>query len=117
MKALISLMLVVVVAGALAQSVTHRTKWVSLPQGARRKLVEKAVTLKSGDSYQSVTNALGTPDIDKGFSAQGQRLLHYNLSRPEGAAPLQNEHSFYVRVYLNSKTDRVQSVYIQAALQ
>lgn len=122
MKKLIPFVLLVGVAAALAQSITHRTKFVSRPAGEARRLVEKAVTLKAGDSYQTVTNALGKPDLDQGFGGRSdrpgpaQRLLHYNLSRPEGT-PLGGEHAMFVQVYLDFKSERVDSIFIKASLR
>jgi hypothetical protein len=120
MKIFIPIVLLFGMAAGLAQSITHWTKWVSRPTAERRKIVEKAVTLKAGDSYQSVTNALGKPDLDEGFGSDGkgptQHILHYNLSRPEGF-PIDSDHARFVRVYLDFKTKRVQHIFIKASLQ
>ena len=122
MKTLIALVLVIGLAAVVAQSITEHTKIIGLPPAAARKLVEKAVTLKSGDSYQTVTNALGKPDLDQAFGGRSdrpgpaQRCLHYNLFRPEGA-PLGREPARYVEVYLDFKTERVDSIFIKASLQ
>ncbi len=119
MKILISFLFLVGIIGALAQE----TRFIGRPPDEQRKIVEKAIRLKAGDSYQTVTNALGKPDLDKGFGSNGvgptQRLLHYNLSRG-ASTPLGFDGGFntrFVQVYLDIKTDRVDSVYIKAVLQ
>lgn len=118
----IPFVLLVVTGSVLAQSITDYTRWVARPAGEHRKLVEKAVTLKRGDSYQTVTNALGKPDLDQAFGATSgrsgptQRRLHYNLSRPEGFH-WESEHARFIQVLINYETERVDYIFIKATLQ
>jgi hypothetical protein len=53
-----------------------RTAESTLDASAKRALVEKAIKLKRGDKYQSVTNALGTPSLEiaTGQSSRAERL-------------------------------------------
>ena len=121
MKTFIALLAIGIVA-AVAQSITERTKFVSLSGAATRKLLQTAVTLKKGDSYQTVTNALGKPDLDQsgGFRSDRpgptSRILQYNVSRPEGAS-FGNEHAYYVTVSLDFKTDLVTSIFIKTSFE
>lgn len=122
MKTFISLFLTIGTVAAVAQSITERTKFVSLSRAATRNLLEKAVTLKKGDSYQTVTNALGKPDLDGtgGFRSDrpgpASRVLQYNVSRPEGAS-FDNQHASYVTVSLDFKTDLVTSIFIKTSFE
>ena len=127
MRTFIPILLLIGIVAALAQSITEHTKFISRPAGEARKIVEKAVTLKAGDSYQTVTNALGKPDLDQAFAARAeysgqtnmppaQRMLHYNLSRPEGT-PLGGANARYVQVFIDFKTERVDSIFIHASLR
>ena len=119
MKVLTSIIFFVGITGAIAQE----TRFVGRPQDEQRKIVEKAIKLKQGDSYQTVTNALGKPDLEKGSGSDGKgptgRLLHYSLFR--GASTrVDCEEGFntrFVQVILDIKTDRVHLVYIHAVLQ
>ena len=87
---------------------------------AKRALVEKAVVLKPGDSYQSVTNRLGTPTYDQALARKEDsrvigRSLKYYVVRWE--ADLVNE--FYdelVDVFLDEQ-DRVRSVSVRVTLE
>ena len=46
----------------------------------KRKLVEKATALKVGDSFQTVTNALGTPAFDQMLARkESSRIIRRSL--------------------------------------
>jgi len=87
---------------------------------AKRLLVEKAAALKPGDSYQSVTNRLGTPTYDKALARKedskviGRSLKYYVVRWETG---LVNEHhDELVDVFLDER-DRVRSVSIRVTLE
>src|SRR5689334_13095955 len=91
-----------------------------LSAAAKRKLAEKAVALKTGDSFQTVTNALGTPTYDQPLMAKdsreivGRDLKFYAvISQPGLVNELQDE---LVDVTLD-KAGRVRSVYIRLTLK
>lgn len=86
---------------------------------AKRVLVEKAVALKPGDSYQSVTNRLGMPTYDQALARKedshviGRSLKYYVVRWETG---LVNEfHDELVDVFLDEQ-DRVRSVSIRVIL-
>ena len=83
-------------------------------------MVEKAITLKVGDSFQTVTNTLGVPTKDQRLArkedsrAIGRSLKYYAVIWERG---LVNElHDELVDVTLDER-DRVRSVRIRVALE
>lgn len=86
---------------------------------ARRKLVENAVTLKVGDSFQTVTNALGTPTFDQPVFDKdnpdivGRDLKFYAVIWQH--EPANETRDELVDVKLD-KTGHVRSVYIKVTL-
>src|SRR5580765_8366908 len=86
-------------AAALAQGVNHRTpQSVNLDVPTKRKIVDKALTLRAGDSFQTVTNALGKPTTDTNYGAD-YHYLDYHMRAWKDAFP--SSDSEYVRVRLN----------------
>jgi hypothetical protein len=90
-----------------------------LDASAKRKLVEKALTLKVGDSFETVTNTLGAPTFDQKLVRKerneviGRSLKYYAVVWERG---LVNElHDELVDVMLD-ETDRVRSVLIRVTL-
>jgi len=54
----------------------------TLDEGAKHRLVEKALTLKAGDSFQTITNTLGRPSRDQKFPDPAgpiSRILRYDI--------------------------------------
>jgi hypothetical protein len=91
-----------------------------LDASAKRKLVERAATLKVGDSFQTVTNALGVPTVDQRLARKessrviGRSLKYYAVIWERG---LVNElHDELVDVMLDEK-NRVRSVRIKVTLE
>jgi len=91
-----------------------------LDAAAKRKLVEKAMALKVGDSFQTVTNALGKATHDqRGTTKESGRFIsrslkYYAVIWERG---LVNElHDELVDVTLDEK-DRVRSVRIRVTLE
>lgn len=91
-----------------------------LDASAKRKLVEKATALKVGDSFQTVTNALGAPTFGQKLTRKegdrtiGRSLKYYAVIWERG---LVNElRDELVDVTLDDK-DRVRSVHIRVTLQ
>ena len=86
---------------------------------AKRTLVEKAVTLRPGDSYQTVTNALGMPTFDQSLGLKdgrniGRGLSYYAVMRKTNLVnELQDER---VLVYLDER-GRVSAVHIKVMLE
>ena len=96
-----------------------KTAWFKLDPPAKRVLFEKAVTLKRGDSYESVTNQLGTPTYDRRVAPKesnriiGRSLTYYAVKLDKNLVnELQDE---LVDVFLDEK-NKVQSVYIRGSL-
>ena len=89
-----------------------------LSAAAKRKLAGQAVTLKAGDSFQTVTNALGVASFDQPLLGKdnreivGRELRYFAVIWP-GADESQNE---LVDVTLD-KAGRVRSVYIRMTLK
>jgi hypothetical protein len=90
-----------------------------LTPAAKRKLAEKAVALKIGDSFQTVTNVLGTATFDQPLLGKdsreivGRDLKYFAVIwQPGSADESQNE---LVDVTLD-KGGRVRSVYIRLTL-
>lgn len=113
----LSLISFLLVAAFVAQAEQHPS--FQLTAAARRKMVEKALTLKAGDSFQAVTNALGIASFDQPLLEQygreiiGRDLKYYAVIWPPGSADVsQNE---LVDVTLD-KAGRVRSVYIRVTL-
>jgi hypothetical protein len=103
-----------------AESPAPKHPSFQLDAKAKRVMVEKAVALKPGDSYQSVTNRLGTPTYDQALARKedshlvGRSLKYYVVRWETG---LVNE--FYdelVDVFLDEE-DRVRSVSIRVTLE
>jgi hypothetical protein len=87
---------------------------------AKRKLVEKAMALRIGDSFQTVTNALSKPTYDQTDRTK-ERGRHISRSLKYYAViwelGLVNElHDELVEVALDEK-DRVRSVRIRVTLK
>ena len=87
---------------------------------AKRFLVEKAVALRPGDSFQSVTNKLGAPTYDQALARKedshvvGRSLKYYAVRWEAG---LVNElHDELVDVFLDER-GRVRSVSIRVTLE
>jgi len=83
---------------------------------AKRALMDKAATLKHGDSYQTVVKLLGAPKSDTGLVRKednrviGRSLKYYAVIWELGSV---NElHDQYVDVFLD-ETDRVKSVTVR----
>ena len=103
-----------------AQSPAPKHPFFQLDSKAKRALVEKASTLKPGDSYQSVTDRLGAPTHDQRVARKessrvvGRSLSYYAVIWESG---LVNElHDELVEVYLD-KRDLVRSVHIRVTLE
>lgn len=91
-----------------------------LDASAKRKLVEKATALKVGDSFQTVTNALGVATFDQRLARKessrtvGRSLKYYVVIWERG---LVNElHDELVDITLDER-DRVRSVRIRVTLE
>lgn len=102
----------------VAQAERHPS--FQLDAAAKRKLVEKATALKIGDSFQTVTNALGAPTFDRKIARKengrilGRSLKYYAVIWEHG---LVNELlDELVDVTLDEK-DRVRSVRIRVTLE
>jgi len=115
MKTLALLLLMLVMVAYAGQQPSFR-----LDASAKRKLVEKAMALKVGDSFQTVTNALGTPTFDQKLARKessqvvGRSLDYYVVIWERG---LVNElHDELVAVTLDEK-DRVRSIHIKVTLE
>ena len=124
MKTFIPIILLVGIIGSLAQSVIV-PEVVSRSAAESRTLIGKALTLKAGDSFQTVTNALGSPDPGVG-SASTIPTLHYSLWSPNAFSTnygfcavnlISVESISYVTVRLDPQTQRVSSILIKATLQ
>jgi hypothetical protein len=103
-----------------AQTPAPKNPFFQLDARAKRALVEKASTLKPGDSYQSVTDRLGAPTHDQkiarkeGSRVVGRSLSYYAVIWQSG---LVNElHDELVEVYLDER-DLVRSVHIRVTLE
>ena len=87
---------------------------------AKRKLVEKASALKVGDSFQTVTNALGTPTFDGTFASKesgrrvGRSLKYYAVIWQRGLVNQFNDE--LVDITLDER-GRVRSIYIRVTLE
>ena len=46
-----------------------------LDNSAKRKLVEKVLTLKTGDSFQTITNTLGVPSFNSMTNAEAYKAM------------------------------------------
>jgi outer membrane protein assembly factor BamE (lipoprotein component of BamABCDE complex) len=122
MKPILFLLLIAAVAGvALAQGVNHRTgQSMNLDVSTKRKIVDKALALKPGDSFKTVTNALGKPTTDTNYGGD-YHYLDYHMQawlRWTGVfgsnyvSDVSSSDSEYVRVRLN-QCNQVVSVWIQ----
>jgi outer membrane protein assembly factor BamE (lipoprotein component of BamABCDE complex) len=100
---------------AKAQGITHKySPSVSLDVPTKRKLVEKALTLKAGDTFQTVTNTLGQPTTDTDFGDDFHYLdYHIQAWNHEGIASSDAE---YLRVRLGPDK-RVVSVWIRVDMR
>jgi hypothetical protein len=79
-------MLLLTISLACAQSkiVNSHPPSFHLDVAAKRKLVEKALTLRAGDTFATITNALGNPTLDQVLfvNKEGRsvdRRLRYNI--------------------------------------
>ena len=90
-----------------------------LAPDAKRKLVEKAATLKAGDSFQAVSSALGTPNQDQRILQDENgvriplRLLKFDVTVWDKPNAWRNE-SILVKL---DGADRVRSVRINVTLE
>jgi len=116
MKSLV-LILMLVATGVQAQ--THPS--FQLDPDAKRKLVQKAAALEGGDSYQTVTNALGSPSLDQRYAQkEGDKrimirsLKYYAVIWEKGGAGSWHDES--IDVSLDEK-NRVRSVRINVTLE
>jgi hypothetical protein len=71
----IFILLVVGACAVYGQSIAGRRPLFELDNSAKRKLVEKVLTLKRGDSYQTITNALGTPCFNSMTNAEAYKAV------------------------------------------
>jgi hypothetical protein len=103
-------------------TVTHADQPPSfqLDASAKRKLVEKAMALKVGDSFQTATNVLGKATYDQTLSTKqsgrfiARCLSYYAVIWERG---LVNElHDELVEVTLDQK-DRVRAVRVRVTLE
>jgi|SRR5579862_3922313 len=91
-----------------------------LDAAAKRKLVERTLALKVGDSYDSVTNALGVPTIDQTLMKKetnrivGRSLTYYAVIWERGSVNELNDE--FVDVSLDER-NRVSSVLIRINLK
>lgn len=115
MRTLAVLILLLAIAGRTEQHPSFQ-----LEASAKRKLVEQAMALKIGDSFQTVTNALGTPTFDQKLARKessrtiGRSLKYYAVIWERG---LVNElHDELVDITLDER-DRVRSVRIRVTLE
>ncbi len=113
MKRIVALIVIVSVGAVFAQGITHmRAPKVSLTAQAKRTVVEKAIMLKRGDHFQSVTNTLAVPTTDTNYGGDWH-ILEYHMQVWEGAY---GEDSEFIRIRLD-QSNRVTSVWIRAELQ
>src|SRR5713226_1381721 len=121
MKRLLSLLIVAAAsAGAEPQTALPKQPFFQLPVQAKQTLMEKAETLRSGDSYQTVVSRLGAPTYDQVLMRKensriiGRSLRYYAVIWESG---LVNEiHDELVDVILDEK-DRVRSVHIKVKVE
>ena len=91
-----------------------------LSPAAKRKLAENAVALKPGDSFQTVTNALGVATFDQPLMQKdsreivGRELKFYAVIWQSG---LVNESQDELVDVMLDKAGRVRSVYIRLTLK
>ena len=121
MKFLVSLLVAAAaIASAQPPPTAPKPPWFQLDSQAKRALVEKAVTVKPGDSYQSVTNKLGTPTYDQQLTRKrssrvvGRSVKYYAVKREEGL--MNGRQDELVEVFFDVR-DRVQSVQIRVTLE
>lgn len=112
-----SVLLFLFLAAALARA--EQQPSFKLNPAARRKLVESAVALKVGDSFQTVTNALGTPTFDQPVFDKdnpdivGRDLKFYAVIWQHEAPNEMRDELVDVKL---DKTGHVRSVYIKVTL-
>jgi hypothetical protein len=113
------LLFVTLSAIAATESPPFSHPFFHLDASAKRALVEKALTLRPGDSYETVVGRLGKPKIDKVLMRKestrvvGRTLKYYAVIWDSG---LVNElHDELVDVFLDP-TDHVVSVGIRVTL-
>src|SRR5258707_758548 len=105
---------------AEAQTTSPKRPFFQLDAQAKRPLVEKATTLKPGDSFQSITNKLGTPTHDQQLARKetgsiiGRSLSYYAVIWKAGL--VNKLHDELVDVWLDDR-DRVRSVHIRVTLE
>ena len=86
--------------------------WTRSP-AEKRKLVQRAVTLKAGDTYSAVIAALGEPgddhqEIPKGGTVSHGRLLCYRLSTWEaGLSNTFHDEDIYVDLDTNNVVRKI----------
>jgi hypothetical protein len=89
-----------------------------LDNSAKRKLVEKALALKSGDSFETITNALGTPSFDS-MASPGPRksggFLRYDALIWRATALVSGIDEF-IYFHLND-SNRLRKIEISITLQ
>jgi len=104
------------VMGALAQQVPTPSG-VRLDPAAKRALVERALSLRAGDTRETVIERLGKPAIDRATTMSGSRVIsrslkYYVQKSTSGGAALDE----YIDVYLD-KNNRVDAVYLNVELK
>ena len=106
-------------ASAASESASSNHPSFQLDAQSKRTLVEKAATLKPGDSYQTVVNLLGTTKFDRRLMRKennrviGRSLKYYAVIWQSGSV---NElHDEYVDVLLDDM-DHVKSVTVRVTL-
>ena len=93
---------------------------IKLDPAAKRALVEKAITIRKGDTYDQVVQHLGNPTFDRSASAMGgsQRFIMRSLKYYVVFGPGSPNESTdeYISVILD-KSDRVKSIDIRVELE
>ena len=103
---------------AAALAIDASAQAIKLPPAAKRALVEKAMTLKKGDSAETVVERLGKPTVDNRLGVGGggfitRSMKFYVVRSDRRGTEAMDEH---IDVYLDKK-DRVDGIFIQVELQ
>ena len=104
----------------IATSASAATSSIKLGPAEKRALVEKAMTLKRGDTYDQVVQRLGKPTFDNAAKANAgsQRFImrsmkYYAVFGPGNPNEYTDE---FVSIILD-KSDRVRSIDIRVELE
>jgi hypothetical protein len=116
MKRIAVVLSVLAATGAFGQQ-PRATSGPKLDAGAKRAFVEKALSLRAGDSRETVIERLGKPAIDRTTTMSGNRTLartlkYYVRTGAPGGAALDE----YIDVYLD-KSNRVDGIYLSVELR